>query len=178
MIVCLREQLVGVLQDARADDDQDVLDFGRLAELLGYDRKLNTLDFPVAPRGYRVLGRVPRIPKLVVQKITHELGGLEEVIAASDADLAAVDGVFCVPQCAFEAFESSDFGATNLAVFGQVSFDLNERLALTASIFGVAIALVAIGLLPAEVAFTAAAVLLTVLVGGVGAAPSGARGGL
>ena len=72
---------------------QDLLDFGRLAELLGYDRKLNTLDFPVSPRGYRVLGRVPRIPKLVVQKITHELGGLEEVLAAPDADLAAVDGV-------------------------------------------------------------------------------------
>ena len=72
---------------------QDVLDFGRLAELLGYDRKLNTLDFPVAPRGYRALGRVPRIPKLVVQKIIHELGGLEEVLAASESDLAAIDGV-------------------------------------------------------------------------------------
>jgi diadenylate cyclase len=72
---------------------QDVLDFGRLAELLGYDRKVNTLDFPVAPRGYRMLGRVPRIPKLVVQKITHELGGLEEVLEASDEELAAVDGV-------------------------------------------------------------------------------------
>jgi diadenylate cyclase len=72
---------------------QDVLDFGRLAELLGYDRKANTTDLAVSPRGYRVLGRVPRIPKLVVQKITHELGGLEEVLAAADADLAAVDGV-------------------------------------------------------------------------------------
>src|SRR6201996_5506435 len=72
---------------------EEVLDFGRLAELLGYDRKINTLDFPVSPRGYRILGRVPRIPKLVVQKITHELGGLEEVLAVSDADLAAVDGV-------------------------------------------------------------------------------------
>src|SRR5687768_9036069 len=30
---------------------QDLLDFGRLAELLGYDRKLNTLDHPAAPRG-------------------------------------------------------------------------------------------------------------------------------
>jgi len=72
---------------------QDLLDFGRLAELLGYDRKVNTLDFPVAPRGYRVLGRVPRIPKLVVQKITQELGGLDEVLEASDEELAAVDGV-------------------------------------------------------------------------------------
>src|SRR5215475_6763193 len=87
------QNLTAVLQVLGRMPHQDVLDFGRLAELLGYDRKVNTLDFPVASRGYRVLGRVPRIPKLVVQKITHELGGLEEVLATSDADLAAVDGV-------------------------------------------------------------------------------------
>ena len=87
------QNLATVLQSLARLPHEDVLDFGRLAELLGYDRKLNTLDFPVAPRGYRVLGRVPRIPKLVVQKIIQELGGLEEVLAASDADLEAVDGV-------------------------------------------------------------------------------------
>ena len=87
------QSLAAVLQALSRMPHQDVLDFGRLAELLGYDRKLNTLDFPVAPRGYRALGRVPRIPKLVVQKIIHELGGLEEVLAASETDLAAVDGV-------------------------------------------------------------------------------------
>src|SRR4029453_11436899 len=32
----------------------DLLDFGRLAELLGYDRKVNALDYPVNPRGYRI----------------------------------------------------------------------------------------------------------------------------
>jgi diadenylate cyclase len=72
---------------------QDLLDFGRLAELLGYDRKVSTLDFPVSPRGYRVLGRIPRLPKLVVQRIIQEFGGLEEVLAASDDDLEAVEGV-------------------------------------------------------------------------------------
>ncbi len=72
---------------------QDLLDFGRLAELLGYERKVSTLDFPVSPRGYRVLGRIPRLPKLVVQRIIHEFGGLEEVLAASDEDLEAVEGV-------------------------------------------------------------------------------------
>ena len=54
---------------------QDLLDFGRLAELLGYDRKLNTLDYPVAPRGYRVLGRIPRLPKLVVDEHRHRVRG-------------------------------------------------------------------------------------------------------
>jgi diadenylate cyclase len=61
---------------------QDLLDFGRLAELLGYDRKLNTL-----------LGRIPRLPKLVVQQIVKEFGGLDEMLAATDAELETVEGV-------------------------------------------------------------------------------------
>jgi diadenylate cyclase len=72
---------------------QDLLDFGRLSELLGYDRKVNTLDFPVSPRGYRILGRIPRLPRLVVQRIVEEFGGLEEMLAASDGELETVDGV-------------------------------------------------------------------------------------
>src|SRR5437763_2094234 len=72
---------------------QDVLDFGRLAELLGYDRKLNTLDHPVSPRGYRILGRIPRLPKLVIQAIVRERSGLDEILAATDAELEAVEGV-------------------------------------------------------------------------------------
>ncbi len=72
---------------------QDLLDFGRLAELLGYDRKINTIDYPVSPRGYRILGRIPRLPKLVVAQIVAEFGGLEELLAANDAELEAVEGV-------------------------------------------------------------------------------------
>jgi diadenylate cyclase len=72
---------------------QDLLDFGRLAELLGYDRKLNSLDYPVSPRGIRILGRIPRLPKMVVKRIIEEFGGLEELLAATDGELETVDGV-------------------------------------------------------------------------------------
>src|SRR6195256_3294076 len=72
---------------------QDLLDFGRLAELLGYDRKLHTLDYPASPRGHRILGRIPRLPKLVVTQIVGEFGGLDELLAATDAELEAVEGV-------------------------------------------------------------------------------------
>jgi diadenylate cyclase len=71
----------------------DLLDFGRLAELLGYDRKLNTLDYPVSPRGFRILGRIPRLPKLVVAQIVADFGGLDDMLAATDAELETVDGV-------------------------------------------------------------------------------------
>jgi diadenylate cyclase len=71
----------------------DLLDFGRMAELLGHDRKLNTLDYPVSPRGYRILGRIPRLPKLVVGQIVREFRGLDELLAATDAELESVEGV-------------------------------------------------------------------------------------
>jgi diadenylate cyclase len=72
---------------------QDLLDFGLLAELLGYDRKLNTLDHPATPRGYRILGRIPRLPKLVVNEIVRDVGGLDELLGATDAELEAIGGV-------------------------------------------------------------------------------------
>jgi diadenylate cyclase len=72
---------------------EDLLDFGRLAELLGYDRKLNTLDHAVSPRGYRILGRIPRMPKLVIQGIVRDFGGLDAILAATDGELEAVEGV-------------------------------------------------------------------------------------
>ena len=39
---------------------QELLEFGRLAEVLGYDRGVNPLDQTVVPRGYRILSHIPR----------------------------------------------------------------------------------------------------------------------
>src|SRR5215831_9493177 len=87
------EAFAGALEEIGRLGHQDLLDFGRLAELLGYDRKLNTLDHPVSPRGYRVLGRIPRLPKMVVAQVVSEFGGLEDLLAATDLELEAVEGV-------------------------------------------------------------------------------------
>src|SRR5918992_1579246 len=74
------EAFAGALDQLGRLPHQDLLDFGRLAELLGYDRKLNTLDYPVSPRGYRILGRIPRLPKLVTGQIVREFGGPHRVL--------------------------------------------------------------------------------------------------
>jgi len=87
------ESFAMVLDSLARLPHQDLLDFGRLAELLGYDRKLNTLDHPVSPRGYRILGRIPRLPRLVVQSIVDEFRGLDEILAATDPELESVEGV-------------------------------------------------------------------------------------
>jgi diadenylate cyclase len=87
------ETYASALEEIGRLPHQDLLDFGSLAELLGYDRKLNTLDYPVSPRGYRVLGRIPRLPRIVVTNIVEEFGGLDELLAATDVELEAVEGV-------------------------------------------------------------------------------------
>jgi len=98
----LEETVVGVMADRAAlvrdycaMDSEPAIEgvLSELAELLGYDRKTNTLDFPVAPRGYRALSNVPRLPRLVAQKVVHQFGDLEALMGASDSELEAVEGV-------------------------------------------------------------------------------------
>ena len=72
---------------------QELLDLGRLAELFGHDRKVNPHDLQVSARGYRALGRIPRLPRLVGEKVIRRFGSLEDILAATDEELAAVEGV-------------------------------------------------------------------------------------
>src|SRR5436305_2482063 len=74
---------------------QQLLEFELLA-VLGYPATTNPLDHSVAPRGYRVLTHIPRIPEGVVQRLVAELGGLSGIVGASQRDLEGVDGVGAV----------------------------------------------------------------------------------
>jgi diadenylate cyclase len=89
----LDEQVDRILQELASLPHQELLDFGRLAELLGYERKTSTVDFNVSPRGYRALSRIARLPRLVVQKVVHRFGDLDAIVNATEEELASVDDV-------------------------------------------------------------------------------------
>ncbi|MGH9078141.1 MAG: DNA integrity scanning diadenylate cyclase DisA [Acidimicrobiales bacterium] len=59
-----------------------------LASEDGYDP-----DTSVRPLGYRLLAKVPRLPAPTINKIVGRYGNLQAILAASVADLHAVDGV-------------------------------------------------------------------------------------
>jgi diadenylate cyclase len=84
------------LEGLRALRYHDLLEFDRLAELLGYPHEVNPLDHSVQPRGYRVLSHIPRIPEPVIRRVVGDLGGLDAVVRASQRDLEAVEGVGAV----------------------------------------------------------------------------------
>src|ERR671935_2854095 len=83
----------GVLERLAGLPHQRLLEFEELAEVLGYPRDTNPLDFTVSPRGYRVLSRIPRLPDSVIRHVVRDFRSLDAVIRASHRDLEAVDGV-------------------------------------------------------------------------------------
>jgi diadenylate cyclase len=73
-----------------------LLDFERLAELLGYPRDVNPLDHSVTPRGFRVLSHIPRLPEQVVKQVARDMNGLDSIVRASQRDLESISGVGAV----------------------------------------------------------------------------------
>ncbi len=51
------------------------------------------LDAAVAPRGYRLLAKVPRLPTPVVDRLVEHFSTLQKLLSAGVDDLQAVDGV-------------------------------------------------------------------------------------
>ncbi len=84
------------LDGLRAMRYRDLRDFQRLAEQLGYDSAVNPLDRSVAPRGFRVLSHIPRLPEQVIRRVVGDLGNLDAVVRASQRELEGVEGVGAV----------------------------------------------------------------------------------
>jgi diadenylate cyclase len=71
----------------------DLLDMIVLARIMGYPGGADVLETPVNPRGYRLLAKVPRLPRAVVDRLVDHFGSLQKLLAATIDDLQAVDGV-------------------------------------------------------------------------------------
>jgi diadenylate cyclase len=69
------------------------LDLSAVARAIGHPGTVDALEVPVSPRGYRLLAKVPRLPRLVVDRLVEHFGGLQKLLAASIDDLQVVEGV-------------------------------------------------------------------------------------
>ena len=68
----------------------DLVDPASAARALGLGEHL---DGAVAPRGYRLLAKVPRLPSTVVERLVDHFDTLQKLLSAGVDDLQAVDGV-------------------------------------------------------------------------------------
>lgn len=70
----------------------DLVDVASVAKALGLG-SAEHLDGAVAPRGYRLLAKVPRLPGTVVDRLVEHFGTLQKLLSAGIDDLQVVDGV-------------------------------------------------------------------------------------
>ncbi|MDQ6783937.1 MAG: DNA integrity scanning diadenylate cyclase DisA [Actinomycetota bacterium] len=100
----IRDYLVGesadtvdvALRALQGLETDQLLDAGLVADtvaLAGRHRGAVDLDASAAPRGYRLLGRILRLPPLVIAHIVERCGNLQKVMGATVDELAAIDGV-------------------------------------------------------------------------------------
>ncbi|GAB2971568.1 DNA integrity scanning diadenylate cyclase DisA [Nocardioides montaniterrae] len=70
----------------------ELVDPGSVAKVLGIAGGEH-LDGAIAPRGYRLLAKVPRLPAAVVENLVDHFGTLQKLLSAGIDDLQAVEGV-------------------------------------------------------------------------------------
>ncbi len=81
-----------MLADLARLSPTDLVDPGSVATVLGLGSGEH-LDGAVAPRGYRLLAKVPRLPAPVVDRLVEHFGGLQQLLSAGIDDLQTVEGV-------------------------------------------------------------------------------------
>lgn len=83
------DELLGRLEGLSATE---LVDPASVARVLGIGTGEH-LDGAVAPRGYRLLAKVPRLPATVVEGLVDHFGTLQKLLSAGIDDLQAVEGV-------------------------------------------------------------------------------------
>jgi diadenylate cyclase len=81
-----------VLTEMEGLSPTDLVDVAAVARALGLGQGEH-LDGAVAPRGYRLLAKVPRLPGAVVDRLVEHFDTLQKLLSAGVEDLQVVEGV-------------------------------------------------------------------------------------
>ena len=85
-----RRKVDTILAQLDAIEANQLLESWRIASALGFADDNGGLDQSLAPRGYRMLSRIPRLPWTIVERLVDRFGTLARVM---EADLVALDEV-------------------------------------------------------------------------------------
>lgn len=109
LVVDVEEDGLNIIRDYYSEDSQlsydeiqknisrlsseDLLHLTNIADLLGFDNDIDTLDLALSPKGYRVLNKIPRLPSSVLEKVINKFGSFQEILRASNSQLDSVEGI-------------------------------------------------------------------------------------
>lgn len=83
----------GTMRELSQVSSEELLDSSNIARIIGYGKGVEVLEKPVTAKGYRLLGRIPRLPSLVVDNVVDRFQSLDRIMKASIDELDEVEGV-------------------------------------------------------------------------------------
>lgn len=103
-VLLVKDYLVEIDQDESLDSElllmeltnwssDEMLSLSTISKALGHGGSANALDLSIAPRGYRLLRKIPRLPMPVIENLVEQFGDLQSIINASPDELDDVDGI-------------------------------------------------------------------------------------
>lgn len=87
------QDVTELLQELTTLEADELLDEQEIVKILGYEKMTNISDQSVAPRGYRILHRIPRLPSSVIDNVVKRFSDLSGVMFASIEELDEVEGI-------------------------------------------------------------------------------------
>ncbi|WP_300278742.1 DNA integrity scanning diadenylate cyclase DisA [Peptacetobacter sp.] len=81
-----REELSNLSED-------ELLDLTNIARILGYTSISENMDMPIKTRGYRILNKIHRLPRSIIENLVNYFDDFQEILAASIEQLDDVEGI-------------------------------------------------------------------------------------
>lgn len=82
-----------VLKNLKELSADELLEHANIVRILGYNGVNNIQEEAVAPRGYRILNKIPRLPAPIIQKLIARFESLPRVMMATIEELDEVEGI-------------------------------------------------------------------------------------
>jgi diadenylate cyclase len=82
--------VLSALKELSADE---LLEHANIVRILGYSGVSNIQEESVAPRGYRILNKIPRLPAPIIQKLIDKFESLPRIMMATIEELDDVEGI-------------------------------------------------------------------------------------
>ena len=82
-----------ILKNIREMSKDDIVDSASIAKLLGYEQFDNYEEVAVYPRGYRILGKIPRMPATIINNLVKTFKSFQYILVADVDKLDDVEGI-------------------------------------------------------------------------------------
>ncbi len=82
-----------IIEEISGLSRKEMLNSGKIAEILGYDTEKALDDVELPSRGFRQLSKIPKLPTNLIENMNDALGDFQHIIRATTEELDDVEGI-------------------------------------------------------------------------------------